>query len=37
MFPKNLFNSPDDLVKAVTEIMTGKSKKEALDPVDAKA
>ena len=37
MFPKNLFNSPDDLVKVVTEIMTGKSKKEALDPVDAKA
>ena len=37
MFPKNLFNSPDDLVKAVTEIMTGKAKKEALDPVDAKA
>ena len=37
MFPKNLFNSPDDLVKTVTEIMTGKSKKEALDPVDAKA
>lgn len=37
MFPKNPFNSPDDLVKAVTEIMTGKAKKEALDPVDAKA